>query len=684
MTSKGIGLLIFLFSTSALAAWNNPHIVAPNSNVYHTAFTGAPKTLDPARAYSSDEIAIIGQIYEPPLQYDFLKRPYQLTPLTATALPTVSYQKNDTVYTIAIRPGIYYQSHPCFVPSNLNLSAQQLNSINVISDFKQTATQELTADDYVYEIKRLASPKVSSPIFGFMSDQIVGMKEFSKQVSDYIKQHPDQGFIDLRQFDLSGVKIIDRYHYQITIKAKYPQFQYWLAMNFFAPIPWQADAFYSQPGLQDKNITLNWYPVGTGPYMLVENNPNKQMVLLKNPHFHQEFYPGSKDRLPFINKIIFSLDKENIPRWNKFLQGYYDKAGVASDSFDQAIRLDSKGQPELTQEMRDKGITLQTEIEPTVFYVGFNMLDPIVGGYSEKQKKLRQAISIAFDYEEFISIFLNGRGVAAMGPIPPGIFGYESGEKGINPDVYNWVNGSAQRKSLDEAKKLLAQAGYPNGIDPKTGKRLVLNYDVSMSGGPDDKANFDWLREQFAKLGIELNIRATLYNRFQDAVRTGKAQIFAWGWHADYPDPENFLFLLYGPNGKAEHGGENASNYENKQVDRLFEEIRLLPNGPLRQAKIDALVKIARDDAPWIWGFNPIQFTLSQPWNSPRPAHAVASNTLKYQKINPQLRDELRAKWNNPVLWPLVALGLFLLAIFVPLIITYRRRENRPNVKRIK
>src|SRR3989339_561972 len=183
MTSKGIGLLIFLFSTSALAAWNNPHIVAPNSNVYHTAFTGAPKTLDPARAYSSDEIAIIGQIYEPPLQYDFLKRPYQLTPLTATALPTVSYQKNDTVYTIAIRPGIYYQSHPCFVPSNLNLSAQQLNSINVISDFKQTATQELTADDYVYEIKRLASPKVSSPIFGFMSDQIVGMKEFSKQVS---------------------------------------------------------------------------------------------------------------------------------------------------------------------------------------------------------------------------------------------------------------------------------------------------------------------------------------------------------------------------------------------------------------------------------------------------------------------------------------------------------------------
>lgn len=683
MNSKGTCLFIIAFSCSAWAAWNNPHPTPPGSNVYHTAFTGAPKTLDPARAYSSDEVAIIGQIYEPPLQYNFLKRPYQLEALTATALPKVSYQAQNTVYTISLRPGIYYQPHPCFVASNLNLSVQQLASIRELADFKQTATQELTADDYVYEIKRLASPNVSSPIFGFMSDYVLGMKEFSQQVATYAKQHPQETFIDLRKFNLSGVKVIDRYHYQITIKGKYPQFNYWLAMNFFAPIPWQADAFYSQPALQDKNISLDWYPVGTGPYMLTENNPNKQMVLEKNPNFHQEFYPETKEALPYINKIIFSLDKENIPRWNKFLQGYYDKAGVASDSFDQAIRLDSKGKPELTQEMKDKGITLQTEIEPSVFYVGFNMLDPVVGGYSEKQKKLRQAISIAFDYEEFISIFLNGRGVAAMGPIPPGIFGYESGEQGINSDVYDWVKGAPQRKSLEIAKKLLVEAGYPNGINPKTGKPLILNYDVAMSGGPDDKANFDWLREQFAKLGIELNIRATLYNRFQDTVRTGKAQIFAWGWHADYPDPENFLFLLYGPNGKVEHGGENATNYENKQVDKLFEEIRLLPNGPKRQAKIDQLVKIARDDAPWLWGFHPIMFSLSHQWNIERPAHAVASNTLKYQKLNPQLRDDLRAKWNNPVIWPLVILILFLLAIFVPLLITYRRRENRPNVKRM-
>ncbi len=671
---------------SAFAAWNNPHLATTNETVSYAAFTSVPKTLDPARAYSSGEIAIIAQIYEPPLQYHFLKRPYQLTALTATQLPQqkiTSHQgKRATVYTITIKPHIRYQPHPCFIAKNRDLTPSELANITDLNSFENSGSAELTAADYVYEIKRLASPKVQSPIFGFMSHYIVGMKQFSKAVSAYIKQHPQQTFIDLRKFPLSGVKQISRYSYQITVRGKYPQFKYWLAMNFFAPIPWQADAFYSQPGLQKKNITLDWYPVGTGPYLLAENNPNKRMVLVKNPNFHGEVYPGTKLTLPLIDKVIFVLDKESIPRWNKFLQGYYDKSGVASDSFDQAIRLDKKGLPELTESMQQKGIRLQTTIEPSVFYVGFNMLDPVVGGYSEKQKKLRRAIGIAFDYEEYISIFLNGRGVAAQGPIPPGIFGYEVGQQGMNPYIYDWFEGMPQRQTLTQAKKLLREAGYPNGIDPKTNKPLILNYDVATTGSPDDKAHFNWLRKQFAKLGIELNIRATLYNRFQDKVRTGKAQIFSWGWHADYPDPENFLFLLYGPNAKVGKGGENATNYANKKVDALFEQIRVLPDGPNRQAKINELIKIVREDSPWLWGFHPIQFTLSHQWSEKQPLHAVASNTLKYQKINPHLRDKLRNEWNKPIFWPLFVLIIFLLATIVPLIIVYRRREKQPNIKR--
>ena len=126
---------------------------------------------------------------------------------------------------------------------------------------------------------------------------------------------------------------------------------------------------------------------------------------------------------------------------------------------------------------------------------------------------------------------------------------------------------------------MLAQAGYPGGIDPKTNLPLLLHYDVATSSSPDDKARFHWLRKQFAKIGIALDIRSTLYNRFREKVRTGKAQIFSWGWMADYPDPENFLFLLYGPNGKVKNGGENAANYSNETVDELYEQIKNLPNG---------------------------------------------------------------------------------------------------------
>ncbi len=114
---------------------------------------------------------------------------------------------------------------------------------------------------------------------------------------------------------------------------------------------------------------------------------------------------------------------------------------------------------------------------------------------------------------------------------------------------------------MSEAKRLLSEAGSPNGRDPHTGQALILNYDVATLGSPDDNALFDWFRKQFANLGIQLNIRATLYNRFQDKIRSGAVEIFDAGWIADYPDPENFLFLLYSPNGKVKYGGENAANY---------------------------------------------------------------------------------------------------------------------------
>ena len=165
--------------------------------------------------------------------------------------------------------------------------------------------------------------------------------------------------------------------------------------------------------MAERNLTLDWWPVGTGPYMLQENNPNARMVLVRNPNYHGETYPceGEEDDkaaellrdcgepLPFIDKVVFTREKESIPYWNKFLQGYYDASGVSSDNFDQAVQMGGQGDVTLSDEMVTKGIRLNTSVAPTVMYMGFNMLDPVVGGNSERARKLRLAISIAIDQE---------------------------------------------------------------------------------------------------------------------------------------------------------------------------------------------------------------------------------------------------------------------------------------------
>ncbi|MEJ2362387.1 MAG: ABC transporter substrate-binding protein [Gammaproteobacteria bacterium] len=703
------------------ASWNNPYPASESGkNILYAAFNERPKHLDPAQSYSANEYEFIGEIYEPVLQYSYLKRPYQLEPLTATAIPHPVYYAADgkvlpqdaplgkiaySLYTIHIKHGIMYQPHPAFARDAQghflyhHLTEAQLSNIHTLSDFAHTGTRELTAADYVYEIKRLASPRLHSPIFGLMSEYIVGLADYARTLQRAYRQlgggegHPV--YLDLTKYPLSGVKLLGRYTYQIKVRGKYPQLLYWLAMPFFAPVPKEADEFYSQAGLQDRNITLDWFPVGTGAYMMTENNPNRRIVLRRNPNFHDEFYPSegapgdaarglladAGKKLPFIDEAVYSLEKEDLPYWNKFLQGYYDFSGISSDNFDKAITFTQSGSAGLTRDMKKRHIHLLTAVQPSTAYLGFNMLDPVVGGYSEKQCKLRQAISIAINYEQYIAIFNNGRGIPAYSPIPPGIFGYRKGEAGINPYVYNWRDGHAVRKSIAYARKLLAEAGYPNGIDQKTGQPLLINFDTPASGS-GSKPWFDWLRKQFAKINVQLNIRDTNYNRFQDKMSKGNAQMFNWGWNADYPDPENFLFLLYGPNSEVSSQGENSANYSNPKFDRLFVQMKNMNDTPQRQAIINKMLKIAQHDAPWVWGYHPVSYTLFHQWLKNVKPNAMAQNTLKYQRVNPQERQLYRHKWNKPILWPVWLLLVILFISLVPAVITYRRKEHQAMAKR--
>lgn len=687
--------------------WNSPYPAKDaGKNIYYASFTERPKHLDPTSSYSENEAVFLGQIYEPPLQYHFLKRPYTLIPLSATKVPHPMYYDSQgrrlqdnapdeevarVVYRIHIKPGRHYQPHPALARDAEghylyhHLDAADVAHIHTLNDFPKTGTRELVARDFVYQIKRLVKPGLHSPLGSFISRYIVGLKELGKRLR---KDQSEGKEIDLRNYNLEGAKVIDRYTYEIILKQKYPQFLYWLATYFFSPVPWEADAFYDQPGMKENNISLDWFPIGTGPYMLTENNPNRVMILKRNPNFAGERYPtegepGDKaagylddagKELPFIDEAYFSLEKESIPAWSKFLQGYLDVSAVLADSFDQAVQFSDAGEPGLTPEMKKKGIRLVTEVRPSIWYMGFNMLDDIVGGNSQRARLLRRAISIAVDYEEFITIFTNGRGIAAQSPIPPGVAGYENGKAGMNPYVYDWVDGRPQRKPLSEALDLMQQAGYVDGRDVKTGEPLVLYLDVTAAS--EGKTVLNWYRKQFAKLGIQLVIRATDYNRFQQKMREGTAQILTWGWNADYPDAENFLFLLYGENAKVGHDGENASNYSNLEYDKLYVKMRGMEPGPKRKKVIEQMLHILQRDAPWAWGYYPVAYTLYHSWYGNAKPNRMARNNLKYRKIDPVLRQKERVAWNKPVLWPIILVGIVFLISLVPAAVTYRRKQR--------
>ncbi|MCL2022307.1 MAG: ABC transporter substrate-binding protein [Betaproteobacteria bacterium] len=710
-------LLFFLLSACGDTPPNDPYPLAETGeNILYTAFTERPRHLDPAQSYTEDEYTFITQIYEPPLQYHYLKRPYILVPATVEKVPEPEFfdargrrlradaKPEDvakSVYELRVKPGRRYQPHPAFAldeagePLYLGLSREDLADKFGIPDFPisdlRENSKELTAADYIYQIKRLAHPRLHSPIFGMMAEKIVGLKELGEQLSAANLERPGE-WLNLDEFTLSGVEEVDRYTFRVHLIGRYPQFVYWLSMPFFSPLPREVDRFFGQPGMAEKNLTLDWWPVGSGPYMLTENDPNRRMVLERNPNFQGETYPcegEAEDQqngmladcglpLPFIERAIFTREKESIPYWSKFLQGYYDASGIASDNFDQAVKIQISGESNLSEDMQEKGIRLLTAVRPSVFYLGFNMLDSVVGGSGEEAAKLRRAISIAMDQEEFISIFMNGRGLPAMHPLPPGIFGFEEGKAGINTYVYDWDEqyGRARRKSEAEARRLLAEAGWPNGRHHQTGEPLVLYLDTT-SGGMGEKNRLDWLIRQFGKIGAQLVVRATDFNRLQDKLKKGTTQLYFLGWNADYPDPENFFFLLTSQEGKARYGGVNHSNYANPEFDQLFERMKIMDNTPERLALIRQMNQILQHDAPWIFAFYPKTYLLTHAWLHNRKPSDIANNSLKYQRLNIERREAARQAWNTPDYRPLILIVLLLACLVWPAIRLYRKRERK-------
>ena len=709
---------------------NNPHpLGSEKTNTMYVPFRGrSPKYLDPASSYSGDETPFTYQVYEPLYGYHYLKRPYELVGRAAEEVAHPVYLDKDgkvlpgdapgdevaeTQFVIKLKPGIKYAPHPAFARDARgeyvyhNMKREDVADKHKITDFKETGTRELTADDYVYSIRRLATPRVKSPSFSTMSDYIVGLKEHGDRIVEADKAlrrglaptDRDLPFLDFRQHPFAGVEAIDKHTLRIRVKGKYPQFKYWLAMTFLAPIPWEAEKFYAQPGMAEKNLTLNYWPVGTGPYMLTEYVENRRHVLERNPNFRGEPYPcdgepGDKEKgyladcgktIPFVDRIVFDIEKEGVPLQAKFLQGYYDSPAIERLDYGTSIIVAMGDDKKKEKEYREKGVKLPTTIEANNWYIGFNWLDPVVGkgdtpAQTERNRKLRQALSIAIDWEEHIAIFEQGQGIAAQGPLPPSLFGYrEDGPSAFNPVTSRkGPDGKPMRRSIDEAKRLLAEAGFPDGRDARTGKPLVLNFDYQSAASPGTKALLDWYTKQFAKIGVQLEVRATDYNRFQDKMSKGSVQIFFWGWLADYPDAENFLFMLYGPNSKALTGGngENNTNYQNPEFDKLFGQMKFLEDGPEKQKLIDRMIEIVQTDAVWSFGYFPTSAAAYHQWISNGKPTQIIRNHIGYLRLDPELRTAKLAEWNQPVWWPIPLIVIGLIAAVVPAWFAWRRRER--------
>ncbi|MBA3057023.1 MAG: ABC transporter substrate-binding protein [Gammaproteobacteria bacterium] len=731
-----IALAIPIFLTGCTEVSNNPHATgSEKTNTLFVPFSNrSPKYLDPASSYSNDETPYTYQIYEPPYGYHYLKRPYTLVGRAALEIASPHYLDKagqtlpdnapgeliaETFFDIKLKPGIKFAPHPALAKNAAGeyvyhaMKREDVTDKHQITDFKETGTRELTADDYVYAIRRLATPRIKSPSFSTMADYIVGLKEYGDIISAADKDlraslaptDRDLPFLDFRKYDFEGVQALDKHTLRIRIKGKYPQFKYWLAMTFFAPIPWEAERFYAQPGMAAKNLTLNFWPVGTGPYMLTEFIENRRHVMERNPNFRGEPYPcegepGDAEKgyladcgkmTPFVDRVVFDIEKESVPLQAKFLQGYYDSPAIERLDHGTGYIVAMGDDKKKEKEFKEKGIKLPTTVEANNWYIGFNWIDPVVGKgnspeQAERNRKLRQALAIAIEWEEHIAIFERGQGMPAQGPLPPSLFGYrEDGPAAFNSVVYRKApDGKRVRRSIDEAKQLLRDAGYPDGRDANTGKPLVLNFDYQ-NAAPGAKALLDWYTKQFAKIGIQLEVRATDYNRFQDKMSKGSIQIYFWGWLADYPDAENFLFMLYGPNAKALTGGngENNSNYQNPEFDKLYERLKFLEDGPEKQELIDQMIVLVQQDAVWSFGYFPTSAAAYHQWVSNGKPTQIIRNHIGYLRLDPELRARKIAEWNKPIWWPMPLILLALIAAIVPAWFAWRRRERETAARSI-
>ena len=515
------------------------------------------KGMDPIYAndmYSGNAVA---RIYEGLLSYHYLKRPYTLEPNLASEMPTI--KDNGLTYVLKLRKGVLFHDDPCF---------------------KGGKGREMVAQDVVYSFKRTAA-RPDALGWWLVDGKLVGLNEFRKKVAE------GRANID---GPVEGVKALDRYTVQFKLARPFPQFLYALAMPFFFVVPREAVEHYGKEFIN--------HPVGTGPFTLKKFNRTNRITLHKNPTFREKRYPsegmpGDREKglladagkqLPLVDKLVIHINVESQPRWLSFQAGKLDLLAIPKDNFDTAVTPSR----ELAPVMKEKGIVLNITPGLDVAYTAFQHSNKLFHNL-----KLRRAMSLAYDPNLSNKLFYSSTALPAQSIVPPGLAGHIDGFKN------EWVGPNVER-----AKKVLAEAGYPGG-------KGLPEITLDISASTVHRQIGEFFKKRMELIGVKIKVVTNPWPELQKKIQTRRSMLYSLAWSADYPDAENFLQLLYGPN---QTPGANGSNYNNEKLNQLFERVRVMQDSPERTKLYEKMVRIAADEVPWVYGVHRQGFTLLQGW----------------------------------------------------------------------
>lgn len=615
---------------------SNPY---PGKVVLWDSLKSAIKSIDPATCGDTTSHGIQANFYEGLYCYQYLKRPLEVIPQLAAEMPHIS--QDGLTYTIRLKKDVKFFRNPCFGVQAPAVAAGQAAGGAEGPRYK---TRTVQAKDFVLALKRCADYHVNTGLaWAFLSNHIVGLDDWRKQTQD-----TKAG--DFSRYDkpVAGLEAVDELTLRIRLTERFPQFTYVLAIPALAPIPREALDYWlaaeddgaggrkpvEDLGKRSVEFREARQVVGTGPYVLKTFERKSKIVMVRNEEFRPDFYPteGTAEdrrdglladagkRVPFIDVVHYDFVPENYSIWMRFLSKQTDASGIPPDVFDMVV---TPGR-DLTDQWRQEGIYLTRYGSPLVVWIAFNMEDRVLG----KSKSLRQAMCLAFDVESYIKVLWNGRGQRAVNTLPDSF----KGSKQAGPGPYYRLDPHAAQAKLAEAKSELAAAGLLEG-----GQIPELKLDI---GNRDTDAirQGEFIQQQFQKLGLRINV---IYNdgpTLLEKIHNKATQMYVSGWHADYPDAENFLQLYYSPNIKK---STNNCNYSNPDFDRLFEQARTMSDTPERTELYARMTRMISQDCPVLLISQPESFVLCYDWVRNYKPHPIGAGYAKYRRIDVDLRRKM-------------------------------------------